>query len=225
MYESVQCDLWMGRPMGRPTVETGSGTGGPDTPGGPTAPELARRGTFPGGALPEGPAGRRRPALRRVWGHVRVALALVVAMAVPGLVVLALQPTPAEQGPTGTETGSPAPQQLSGAPITPPDAEIDVDGDGTADDVRISAGRVEVVTTGGPAVYTVGGADDQIVVGDWDCDGRATPLLYRPAEGVVHRYDAWPTVDEPGRPVTESAPADGTARRRDDGACHVLVVE
>lgn len=41
----------------------------------------------------------------------------------------------------------------------------------------------------GPAV-PAGPEGDTVLVGDWDCDGRDTPALYRPG-GQVFLFDAW----------------------------------
>ena len=49
----------------------------------------------------------------------------------------------------------------------------------------------------------LGGADkqiglgepgDQVVLGDWDCDGVDTPALFRRAAGEVQYFDVWPSV-------------------------------
>lgn len=184
------------------------------------APELTRRGTF--GDLPGsgGHASRRRPSSRSVRQHVRVVAGLLAAMALPGVVVLALQAPDDDGRQPDAVVGGPT---VDG-PTTPHSERLDTDGDGRDESVRIADGRVEVETADGQEVYEVGGAGDQILVGDWDCDGVATPLLYRPDRGLVHRYDAWPTVGDPQRPVTEDAAVGGTAHRRDTGRCDVLVV-
>ena len=54
------------------------------------------------------------------------------------------------------------------------------------------------VLTFGGARYAVGRAGDAVVVGDWSCTGRATPVLVRPSTGEVFAFDAWP---EAGRDV------------------------
>jgi hypothetical protein len=63
-----------------------------------------------------------------------------------------------------------------------------------------------VVTRDGHEVtaYRVGRAGDQFLLGDWDCDGRTEPGLYRPSTGAVYRFDGWP---QPGE-VGTSAPAE-----------------
>ena len=39
--------------------------------------------------------------------------------------------------------------------------------------------------SGAPLEVAVGGPDDLLYVGDWDCDGSDRPALYRPADGTV----------------------------------------
>ena len=59
----------------------------------------------------------------------------------------------------------------------------------------------------------IGEPGDQLVLGDWDCDGADTPGLYRTRGGDVQYFDAWPEVEqrryEPDR--TEPAASGGTA--------------
>ena len=55
-------------------------------------------------------------------------------------------------------------------------------------------------TTGGTIVvgehhYAIGEPDDVVVVGDWDCDGRATAAVLRPSTGNVFRFDGWATTN------------------------------
>ena len=70
----------------------------------------------------------------------------------------------------------------------------------------------------------LGEPGDQLVLGDWDCDGVDTPGLYKPAAGAVQYYDAWPdaaarllqpdrteTVDTGGR----AEPVEGNGSRCD----------
>ena len=79
--------------------------------------------------------------------------------------------------------------------VTPGPADLvgDVDGDGCADVVA----RAGNVVTVGDRRYEVGAADDVIVLGDWDCDGRATPAAYRSATGEAHLFDGWAGPDRP----------------------------
>ena len=99
----------------------------------------------------------------------------------------------------------------------------DVDGDGCDEVLGWSAG---VLTT--PAgEFAVGEPGDELLVGDWDCDGRATPGLYRPATGAVFLFDAWAETGtdltvEPVRVVPGGEHA--TAADLDGDGCTEVVV-
>jgi hypothetical protein len=68
--------------------------------------------------------------------------------------------------------------------------------------------------TGARHRFALGRPGDQLVLGDWDGDGRDTPALYDPFDGTVVRFDGWARADEslPGTLVTTDAPPDGIAR-------------
>ena len=55
--------------------------------------------------------------------------------------------------------------------------------------------------------YAIGQPDDLVVIGDWDCDGVATPAIARPDTGQVALFDQWPP---PGATISES---DASTRR------------
>jgi hypothetical protein len=61
--------------------------------------------------------------------------------------------------------------------------------------------------------YRLGAPDDQVVLGDWDCDGRATPGVYRPATGDTFLFATWPSTTEPEPAVRADSTAvtDGVA--------------
>lgn len=44
--------------------------------------------------------------------------------------------------------------------------------------------------------YGIGTAGDQVVLGDWDCDGVATPALLDRGRGLIARFDSWPAAGE-----------------------------
>lgn len=58
--------------------------------------------------------------------------------------------------------------------------------------VRVE-GRVVVVGTDRFEVGTVG---DEVVVGDWDCDGAVTPAVLRPSTGEVFVFHGWATSED-----------------------------
>ena len=55
--------------------------------------------------------------------------------------------------------------------------------------------------------YAIGTEGDLVVIGDWDCDGVATPAIARPGTGPVAMFDRWPP---PESTISES---DASARR------------
>ena len=71
--------------------------------------------------------------------------------------------------------------------------------------------------------YGLGTGADITVIGDWNCDGIATPALLQPAHGLVAVFESWP---EPGGsiPPAATAPApDATGLERvDDEECDRL---
>ncbi|MFI5044340.1 MAG: hypothetical protein ACHQDC_06070 [Acidimicrobiales bacterium] len=66
-------------------------------------------------------------------------------------------------------------------------ARPDVDGDGCGEPVTIHGPLVDV----DGVTYRVGRDDDLVALGDWDCDGTATPTVLRPSSGEVLRYSRW----------------------------------
>jgi len=62
---------------------------------------------------------------------------------------------------------------------------------------RAEADRPE--DSGSRSRFILGDPGDQLVLGDWDGDGRDTPALYDPQRGALIRFDGWA---EPGQPLT-----------------------
>lgn len=62
----------------------------------------------------------------------------------------------------------------------------DLDGDGCPSAVAVRGNILEIEGQR----YQLGQRGDTVLVGDWDCDGRDTPALYRPG-GQVFLFDAW----------------------------------
>ena len=104
-------------------------------------------------------------------------------------------PTPA---PPTTQPGPPQRPERAAGPPDPPGRATDrcpgpgsgmrdVDGDGCAEQVRITAGFVSV----DGVRYPVGTPGDQVAVGDWDCDGIATVAIVQPG-GRVYLFEDWP---------------------------------
>lgn len=147
-------------------------------------------------------------------------------------------PAPASPDPHAAAGGGPAPVPPPGAagadlaalPPTPAagdttlcrpiaDGFRDVDGDGCAEEIGLTAGFVWVDGTR----YPVGDAGDQVAVGDWDCDGLATVALVQPG-GRVYVFDSWPEQSPlVGSLVAELAPPVQLADVP-RGACNELLV-
>jgi len=81
--------------------------------------------------------------------------------------------------------GSSGPGARSCARVAEPAA--DLDGDGCPEAVQVDDAGV----VAGGVRYAVGRAGDRIAIGDWDCDGRATPAVLRPATGEVFVFPRW----------------------------------
>jgi hypothetical protein len=76
-------------------------------------------------------------------------------------------------------------------------------GDRLAGPCALQRGDLLVADVGGRTrTYRLGRAGDVVVVGDWDCDGLATPGLYRPSTGEAFEYDSWDPGSGGAPPVT-----------------------
>ena len=84
-----------------------------------------------------------------------------------------------------------------------------------------------VIVEADGARYEVGRPGDEVVLGDWDCDGTSTPALLRPSTGDVFVFADWA---DAGRDITVEATtqlpgASAITAEDDDGdGCHHLVV-
>lgn len=95
----------------------------------------------------------------------------------------------------------------------------DVDGDGCPEAIELD-GRTAVV---GPASVTLGEDGDLVALGDWDCDGVATPGLLRPDTGEVFLFPRWSFEEVLEVDATEVVPG-ATSLRAAPGACPALLV-
>jgi len=153
--------------------------------------------------VPPRPGLTRPPARRRRVTVARLAVMTVVvgAVAVAAETVMTSGGRPAGDRPfEAAGAAAEASPRRCPAPTEDPSttATLDVDGDGCEDGVHVSGGVVEV----DGRRWQVGGPDDSIALGDWDCDGYATPAVYRPATGDVFVFSSWAAE---GKPVTVSA--------------------
>jgi hypothetical protein len=157
------------------------------------------------------------PARRRIGLVAAGAAAVGVAMAGATLI-----------GPGGgadaPRTGPP-PRPAAAAGDCPAVAApaADVDGDGCPDALSVHDRTVDA----GVARWSVGEPGDHVALGDWDCDGEASPALLRPRTGEVFVFAAWA---EAGEDLTVGAgdQVDGAVgiRAEPDGPdCDDLVVD
>lgn len=170
---------------------------------------------------------RPRPAWVLRVGVAAIALAGAILLWVGVASLRGLEPRgPAAAGATVTSapaaTTPAAPR--ADCPVVDTSLAADVDGDGCLDAVTTDAG---VLTVAGSR-YELGDPGDTIVLGDWDCDGRATAALVRPSTGEAFLFAGWaepaadlvsyalPFLAPPGVPRADDADGDG---------CSALVVD
>jgi hypothetical protein len=133
-----------------------------------------------------------------------------------------------------TTTIRPAASSIAASPtwpVPPPGCAqtatpyADVDGDGCPDEIAIEAGAINVA--GHHFVMSVDPAD-VVAIGDWDCDGIATPAVLRVPSGAIDVVDHWPTNDEPNitarRITVIEGAASAEARPRAEPGCATLAV-
>ena len=88
-------------------------------------------------------------------------------------------------------------QPPAGCPMVSAPLAADVDGDDCEEPLEIEGG---VVRAQGRR-WQVATAGDVVLVGDWDCDGTATPAVVRPGSGQVWTFPRWAGSGEAGEEV------------------------
>jgi Protein kinase domain len=178
---------------------------GPAAQPAPADDELAVAGTRTFGPRPprrEAEAPRKRPRV--------IATAVVGVVAAGGIFLI--------RGPlTGPDCPEQDPLEVSPGGV---EVEGDVDGEGC-----VVQGIYQLQPVGGDDVMVLtidlgsdrkriglGDPGDQLVLGDWDCDGVDTPGLYKPAEGVVQYFDVWPAVADQAYQPNKVETVDGGGR-------------
>jgi len=191
----------------------------PPEASGPTIALRARADAAPG-------RGRRPLA----WAAV---LVVVLVLGVVGGVAgaRAVRPLGDDRAADATDADDGAPETSTTTTTTPPAAAWpascdvpspagpDVDGDGCPEAVALD-GRVATV---GSVEVALGEEGDLVALGDWDCDGTATPALLRPASGEVFVFPRW-SLDEPLEIRATTVVPDGAEIAAGDGDCPDLVV-
>jgi tRNA A-37 threonylcarbamoyl transferase component Bud32 len=205
----------------------------------PSADDLARalRTTVPAddillpGPAPGGADGRESPGATRTFGprpprpepeatrrtRLRIPVLAAVGLGAAGLLFLL-------RGPLSSDDGRPDCPANDAAGLHGGRGAIEVEGDPEGDGCpTVGVYRPEAVSGSERMVLSIridgdrkriaiGEPGDQLVLGDWNCDGVDTPGLYR-AVGDVQYFDAWPRVEQqryqPDR--TEPAGRGGTA--------------
>ncbi len=114
----------------------------------------------------------------------------------------------------------------SAAPNTAPEglatitttSELDINGDGCTEKIQIGTNSGAGVVAGQPAIATptrrwlIGQTDDLVAVGDWNCDGIATPAVLRPTSGEAFFFAVWPYGSPPAQPTSRASVPTGATR-------------
>jgi len=107
--------------------------------------------------------------------------------------------------------------------VAVPAPAADVDGDGCPEALAVEGHAVSA----GDARWTLGEPGDLVAIGDWDCDGVASPALLRPATGDVFVFPIWAPEGAPATVAAVRSVAGAAALRAEpapDG-CDALVVD
>ncbi|MDW3218093.1 MAG: hypothetical protein R8F63_05720 [Acidimicrobiales bacterium] len=124
------------------------------------------------------PGGNVRALARRPRITTRVAAGLGVAAVALGALAVAVWPSGAAPPPVATATTvDTVPATTSTVALTTPPT--------------VPAAEPTVLVHDGRR-FALGSADDQVVMGDWDCDGEPTPAVLVRATGEIARFASWP---------------------------------
>ena len=200
---------------------------------------------------PSVPLPDRAPAdevRRRPFARVALLLVVLVVGAVGGVAgARAVRPlgsdpaTTSGDGPsTAPTTGAPAPSTTPEPAATPEAPETDpvdaapawpatcavpepagpdVDGDGCPETIELDGRTARV----GSVTVELGQDGDLVALGDWDCDGTATPALLRPDTGEVFVFPEW-SLDEVVEVTAVGVHPDATAISAGGGDCPAPVL-
>jgi eukaryotic-like serine/threonine-protein kinase len=102
----------------------------------------------------------------------------------------------------------------------------DVEGRGCTVPVAWDGRGLDVpLADGSVARYDLAAApEDQLLLGDWNCDGRATPALYRPSDGRVFVFDEF-AEDAVARGEPSGVVGGRPSVVTDEAGCHRVHVE
>ena len=148
---------------------------------------------------PRPPARSAPPEQRPPWRRIAaVAAALIVGPSlVVGLWRSGQTPAPAVASAMTTAQLPAARPPCPGVPAVPSGDSVqqgDLLGQGCVSWVRIRGAVVEAAVPGRSRLVRVrvGRRTDQVLLGDWDCNGSDTVAVYRPATGEVFEFGSWP---------------------------------
>lgn len=120
-------------------------------------------------------------------------------------------------------TSSPPEVALTGADPSPSGAGLDPPPAPPAPPTTVARPEPPVVELDGHR-YELGTAGDEVLVGDWRCDGQPQAALLRPSTGEVFVFDGWATTgaDLQARLLARLQPG-AHLRGTNDGGCERLV--
>lgn len=158
----------------------------------PSASEVASgvRAAAPHAELPGKAAVRREPEPRRLpRAPIRAAVALVaVSLTLVGVMNVGDASSPKRSGQPATRRQAQPPTSVpSRCAAVSAELRADVDGDGCPERLRLAGGVLEA----GSTRWAIDGSADDVVTGDWDCDGRATLAFLDRETGGVYRFATW----------------------------------
>jgi len=112
----------------------------------------------------------------------------------------------------------------AGAGVPPDTPAVDLDDDGCAEPITIGA---DGTVTVGRLAFGIGlDPGDQVLVGDWDCDGQPTLAVLRLPSGAVDVFTGWPAEGEPPVSATRVGEVPGaTAAEVVDQTCAAIAVD
>lgn len=198
------------------------------------APARPVRGLF----LPARPRSAKAPSRRprravtagAVAAGVLVALlgavAALAAMLGPGQAP-ARSPARARAVPARPPAAQPSrpPPPGPGCPSRPAGPAADVDGDGCEEPITVAGTEIAV----GAFRFAAAQAGDVVTVGDWDCDGQATPAVLDTATGDLFLFDRWPAAPDEALTVGPEAAVPGAIGARGDDVdgdgCDEVILE
>jgi tRNA A-37 threonylcarbamoyl transferase component Bud32 len=126
--------------------------------------------------------------------------------------------SPSDQAAT-TTTATTASSPWPAACTIPQPTGPDVDGDGCPEEIALDGRTAQV----GSVAVQLGQEGDLVVLGDWDCDGVATPALLRPSTGEVFVFPEW-RLDAPVEVEAATVVPDATGIEAGPGGCPAPVV-